>query len=95
MTSSSSQAAAPARSRRRAKPRPPRPRPVLMAELRGLGGLVLEQALMDASAQPVTSILEWADQLAGELGVEKELHAATYADLMQSIVRVNRAALAA
>ena len=72
MTSMSSQAAATrTRSRRRAKPRPPRPRPVLMAELRGLGGLVLEQALMDASAQPVTSILEWADQLAGELGVEK------------------------
>jgi hypothetical protein len=89
------QAATPARSRRRAKPRPPRPRPVLMAELRGLGGLVLEQALMDSTAQPVTSLLDWADKLAGELGVETGDRAATYSQLMQSIVRVNRQALAA
>jgi hypothetical protein len=66
-----------------------------MAELRGLGGLVLEQALMDSTAQPVASLLEWTDQLAGELGVECGGRASTYAELMQSIVRVNRQALAA
>jgi hypothetical protein len=94
MSTIPSQAARPVRSRRRAKPRPPRPRPVLMAELRGLGGLVLEQALMDATAQPVTSLLEWADKLAGELGLTRS-DAATYAELMQSIVQLNRQALAA
>jgi hypothetical protein len=92
--SSISPPAGPTRSRRRAKPRPPRPRPVVMAELRGLGGLVLEQALMDSTAQPVTSLLEWADKLAGELGLVRG-DAATYAELMQSIVQLNRQALAA
>ena len=87
--------AGPARSRRRAKPRPPRPRPVVMAELRGLGGLVLEQALMDATAQPVSSLLEWADKLAGELGLERGDRAATYAELMQALLQLNRQALAA
>jgi hypothetical protein len=50
---------------------------------------------MDATAQPVTSLLEWAEQLSDELGVERHARAATYADLMQQIVRVNRNALAA
>lgn len=54
----------------RARPRAPRPRVQVRAELRSLSALVYEQALMDADAQPVDTLLTWADGLAGELGVE-------------------------
>jgi hypothetical protein len=86
----------PARPRRRsrAKPRPPRARAVVTAELRGLGGLVLEQALLDASAPPVESLVEWANRLASELGVEAPGQPETNRDLMQAIVAVNRRATA-
>jgi hypothetical protein len=80
------------RRRSRAKPRPPRPRAVILAELKGLGGLVLEQALLDASAQPLPSLMEWADRLAGELAVEGVGRPATYRDLLRAIVAVNKRA---
>ena len=39
---------APPRRRSRAKPKPPRPRIVVMSDLRALGGLLYEQAVLDA-----------------------------------------------
>ncbi|WP_217915827.1 PilZ domain-containing protein [Miltoncostaea marina] len=53
----------------RAMPREPRPRTAVRAELRSLSALVYEQALMDAEAAPVETLLAWADGLAAELGV--------------------------
>lgn len=87
----------PARSRRRsrAKPRPPRPRAVVLAELRGFAGLVHEWALMDRTAQPVPSWVEWANSLAGELGVEGVTAPRTTADMLMQIREINRRALAA
>lgn len=60
---------APRRRRRpsRAKPKPPRPRDAVLAELRALGGLVLELALQDEGARPPASLRAWADRLAAEL----------------------------
>jgi hypothetical protein len=86
--------ASPTRRRSRAKPKPPRPRIVVISELRGLGGLVLEQALLDGTAEPQSSLVAWADRLAFELGVEGAGGPPTYRDLMQSIVAINRRAAA-
>jgi len=85
---------APPRRRSRAKPKPPRPRIVVVSELRGLGGLVLEQALLDGSAEPQASLVEWADRLARELDVAGVGAPADYRELMQAIVCVNRRAAA-
>lgn len=85
---------APPRRRSRAKPKPPRARIVVISELRGLGGLVLEQALLDRSAEPQGSLVAWANRLAMELDVEGPGAPATYRDLMQSIVAINRRAAA-
>ncbi len=85
---------APPRRRSRAKPKPPRRRIVVISELRGLGGLVLEQALLDRSAEPQGSLVAWANRLAMELDVEGPGAPATYRDLMQSIVAINRRAVA-
>lgn len=82
------------RRRSRAKPKPPRPRIVVISELRGLGGLVLEQALLDRSAEPQVSLVAWANRLAMELDVEGPGAPANYRDLMQSIVEINRRAAA-
>lgn len=80
------------RRRSRAKPKPPRPRLVVMSELRGLGGVVLEQALLDAEATPQRSLVEWATRLARELDVEGPGAPATYRELMAAIVAVFRRA---
>lgn len=84
----------PRRRRSRAKPRPARARTVVMSELRGLGGLVLELALLDRSAQPKGSLLEWTDRLAAELGVQDGGRPETHGDLLDAIVRIQRRALA-
>ena len=81
-----------ARRRSRAKPKPPRRRIVVVSELRGLGGLVLEHALLDATASPQESLVIWANRLAFELGVDGVGEPPTYRDLMQAIVAVNRRA---
>ncbi len=78
------------RRRSRAKPRPPRARAVILAELKGLGGLVHEQALLDAGAPPQESLVEWANRLAGELAVEGVGAPENYRDLLWCIVEVNR-----
>lgn len=78
------------RRRSRAKPRPPRARAVVLAELKGLGGLVHEQALLDAAALPQTSLVEWANRLAGELQVDGVGSPSSYRDLLWAIVEVNR-----
>lgn len=80
------------RRRSRAKPRPPRPRAVILAELRGLGGLVLEQALLDATAEPLPSLLEWSNRLATELSVDGVGSPENYRQLLQAIVAVNKRA---
>lgn len=78
------------RRRSRAKPRPPRPQAVILAELKGLGGLVHEQALLDASAVPQVSLVEWTNRLAAELHIEGVGSPASYRELLWAIVDVNR-----
>jgi hypothetical protein len=84
----------PGRRRSRAKPKPPRQRVVVMSELRGLGGLVVEQALLDAGAQPQATLVLWANRLAAELDVEGVGAPANYRELMHCIVAINRRAVA-
>ena len=88
------QPAPPTRRRSRAKPKPPRQRIVVTSELRGLGGLVLEQALLDGTAEPQASLVAWANRLASELDVAGVGNPADYRELMKAIVAVNRRALA-
>lgn len=85
------EASAPKR-RSRAKPRPSRARGVVVTELRGLGGLVLEQALLEAGARPLRSLTDWTDRLSRELGQQPGAPAETYAELMHRIAAVSRAA---
>jgi hypothetical protein len=90
---SSPVAAAPRRRRpSRAKPKPPRPREVLLSELRGLGALVLEQALQDSGARPRASLAAWAAQLASELGCAAAPAPPSYGALMRRVVEINREA---
>jgi hypothetical protein len=88
-------AAAPPRRRpSRAKPKPPRPRDLLLSELRGLGGVVLEQALQDAAARPRAGLVAWAAQLASELDCRPAPAPASYGELMRRIVEIHREAVA-
>ncbi|MCC6830037.1 MAG: hypothetical protein IT200_01720 [Thermoleophilia bacterium] len=80
------------RRRSRAKPKPPRARAVILAELRGLGGLILEQALLDATASPLDSLLEWANRLAAELNVAGVGAPEDYRQMLRAIVEVNKRA---
>lgn len=80
------------RRRSRAKPKPPRERLVVISELRGLGGLVLEQALLDATAAPQASLVAWASRLATELDVLGPGSPATNRAFMKEIVAVHRRA---
>lgn len=82
----------PPKRRSRAKPKPARPRIVVVSELRGLGGLVLEQALLDGTADPQPSLVRWADRLAAELDVAGVGSPADYRELMRAIVAINRRA---
>ncbi len=93
MTSTAATAARPKpRRRSRAKARPPRAHAVICAELRGLGGLVLEQALLDGAEAPLSSLCEWADRLARELGVEGVGQPEDYRSLLHAIVEMNKRA---
>jgi hypothetical protein len=80
------------RRRSRAKARPPRAYAVICAELRGLGGLVLEQALLDATEAPLTSLCEWANRLGRELGVDGIGEPEDYRGLLHAIVEMNKRA---
>ncbi len=80
------------RRRSRAKPKPPRQRIVVRSELKGLGGFVVEWALLDPSAAPPAAVIEWANKLAAEFGVEGVGHPADYRELMHAIVAVARRA---
>jgi hypothetical protein len=93
MTSTAATATEPKpRRRSRAKARPPRGHAVILAELRGLGGLVLEQALLDGTEAPLGSLCEWADRLARELGVEGVGQPEDYRGLLHAIVEMNKRA---
>ena len=63
-----------------------------MAELRGLGGLVLEQALLDSTTRPLKSLLEWTERLAKELGEPRPGRASNYPELLRVIVAISRRA---
>jgi hypothetical protein len=93
-TTSIAPSATPAKPRRRsrAKARPPRAYAVICAELRGLGGLVLEQALLDATEAPLESLCEWANRLARELDVEGVGAPQDYRCLLHAIVEMNKRA---
>lgn len=76
--------------RSRAKPRPPRPLEEVRAEFRGLCGLVYEQAMLDANAEPLTSLTEWAERLSHELGIPAPGMAATYRSLLMELSRIHQ-----
>ncbi len=66
----------------------------MTAELRGLGGLVLEQALIDATARPLPSLVQWTRRLAVELGDAAAVRVETNRQLMHEITAIGRRALA-
>lgn len=74
----------------RAAPKAARAFMEVRAELRSLAALVYEQALMDASAPPVDSLLEWADRLAGELGIDGIGRPPDNRALLHGMVRVSQ-----
>lgn len=76
--------------RSRAKPRPPRPLDEVRAEFRGLCGLVYEQAMLDANAEPLASLTDWARRLSSELGVPPPGMAATYRSLLMELSRIHQ-----
>jgi PilZ domain len=76
--------------RSRAKPRPPRPLEEVRAEFRGLCGLVYEQAMLDANAEPLESLTDWAERLSTELGVAAPGMAATYRSLLIELSRIHQ-----
>ncbi len=82
----------PPRRRSRAKPKPPRSRLVVMSELRGCAGMVLELALLDGTATPQGSVVAWANRLAAEMDLEGVGSPANHRDLLHGIVRLNRRA---
>ncbi len=82
------------RRRSRAKPKPPRARIVVTSELKGLAGLVLENALLDGTAAPQASVVAWANRLSAELDVTGVGSPANYRDLLHEIVKVQRRAAA-
>lgn len=82
----------PPRRRSRAKPKPPRPRIVVMSELKGLAGLVLEQALLDGTAAPQASVVAWTNRIAAELDVNGVIAPGSYRELLHGIVKVQRRA---
>lgn len=82
---------APKKQRRsRAKPRPPRPLDEARAEFRGLCGLVYEQAMLDANAEPLDSLTDWARRLSADLGVSPPGMAATYRSLLMELSRIHQ-----
>jgi PilZ domain len=85
-------ASGPAKKQRRsrAKPRPPRPLDEVRAEFRGLCGLVYEQAMLDANAEPLKSLTDWAERLSTELGVPAPGMAATYRSLLMELSRIHQ-----
>jgi hypothetical protein len=82
------------RRRSRAKPKPPRSRLQVMSELKALGALVYEQALLDGTATPQTSVVRWTNRLAMELDVEGAGAPADYRELLCAIRDINRRAVA-
>lgn len=80
------------RRRSRAKPKPPRMRIVVRSELRGLAGLVFEQALLDGAAEPQTSLVRWANRLAAELDVDDIGAPADYREMLHALVGLSRRA---
>ncbi len=71
---------------------PGRGREVAIAELRGLGGVVLEQALVDGVGTPLPSLVAWGNRLADELGVDGLGRPGTYRELMRGVASINRRA---
>lgn len=84
-------AAVPKKQRRsRAKPRAPRPLEEVRAEFRGLCGLVYEQAMLDANAEPLDSLTDWARRLSADLGLSPPGMAATYRNLLMELSRIHQ-----
>ena len=77
----------------RAKPRPPRPADLILAELRGLGGLVLEQGLLAPTGRPPASLIAWQRRLAVELAADEPTRARSYRELLHQIVALSRKGL--
>ena len=78
------------RSRRGSITRP-RAQEQILAELRGLGGLVLEQGLLAQGGIPLGSLVEWQRALIAEIGQPLPARPRGYADMLRQIVAVTRA----
>lgn len=76
--------------RSRAKPKPPRAVTEVRAEFRGFCGIVYEQAMLDATAEPRDDLVEWAERLAGELHITPPGFVATYRDLLMELSRIHQ-----
>lgn len=63
----------------------------IVAELRGLGGLVLEQGLLAQGGVPLASLVEWQRALILELGQPMPPRPRGYAQMLRQIVEVSRA----
>lgn len=74
----------------RAKPRPPRATELILAELRGLGGVVLEHGLLGPDSVPVESLIIWQRRLTEELGFPFAPRAMSYHQMMNQMVSLNR-----
>ena len=77
----------------RAKPRPARSAELILAELRGLGGLVLEQGLLSPTGRPPSSLIAWQRRLAVELATDESTRARSYRELLHQIVALSRKGL--
>lgn len=68
----------------------PRSHEQIIAELRGLGGLVLEQGLLDSGGIPLGSLVEWQRALIQELGQPLPPRPRGYTEMLRQIVAVSQ-----
>jgi hypothetical protein len=51
---------------------------------------VYEQAMLDANAEPLASLTDWANRLSAELGIDPPGMAATYRSLLMELSRIHQ-----
>ena len=71
--------------RSRAKERPPRHTDTIIAELRGLAGLSLEQGLLSPGSVPLASLVDWQRRLIMELGSAPPARPRNYTEMIRQI----------
>lgn len=71
--------------RSRAQSRLPRHTDTIIAELRGLAGLSLEQGLLSPGSAPLASLVDWQRRLIMELGILPPERPRNYTELIRQI----------